>query len=100
MSHSCTPYILDKVQHNKPNLKDIVEKILLTSLDRKQNITPELIKRFKSKNAKVVYFCLSVLVKALVERHLEPQDANLKMIFKPTHDLLGFQTKDVRDAAL
>lgn len=100
VTHTCTTYILDKVQHNKPNLKDMSEKILLTTLDRKHNITPELIKRFKSKNAKVVHFCLSVLVKALVERHLEPQDANLKLIFKSTHELLAFSTKDVRDAAL
>ena len=72
VSHTCTSYILDKVQHNKPNLKDIVEKILLTTLDRKLNITAELIKRFKSKNAKVVSFCLNVMNKALIDKNLPP----------------------------
>jgi hypothetical protein len=29
---SCTPFILDKIQHNKPNLKDISQRILLQML--------------------------------------------------------------------
>ena len=44
-------YLLEKVQTNKPNFKDITNKILLTMLRRGQApiIIPELLKRFQSR---------------------------------------------------
>jgi hypothetical protein len=56
---------LDKIQHNKPNLKDISQKILLQMIERKQNIVPELLKRVKGKNSKAVSFCIGVIFSAL-----------------------------------
>jgi hypothetical protein len=69
-------------------------------LNRKENIVPELLKRFKSKNKGVIGFCMSVLNQAISEREINVNDINLKMVFKSTHDNLGHQTKEVRDFAI
>jgi len=69
-------------------------------LNRKENIVPELLKRFKSKNKGVIGFCMSVLNQAISEKEINSSDINLKMVFKSTHDNLGHQTKEVRDVAI
>ena len=69
-------------------------------LSRKENIVPEILKRFKNKNTKILNFCLSTMNQALLNNHLQIQDANLKMIFKSTHDLLGHSAKEIRDLAI
>lgn len=54
VSFSCHSFLLDKIQHNKPNLKEITLNILQVMLQRKQPIVPEIIKRFSSKNKGVI----------------------------------------------
>jgi hypothetical protein len=58
--------LLEKLQTNKPNLKEISTKILLTMLRRDQAsfLFPELIKRFKSKNSRTSLFALHVINEA------------------------------------
>ena len=60
---------------------------------------PELLKRVKSKNSKAVSFCIGVVFEALQNGNLSVQEANLKLIFKSTHDLLGHNLKEIRDSA-
>lgn len=62
-------------------------------------MVPELLKRVKSKNSKAAIFCVEVLVLALQNKHLSLQDANLKLIFKSTQELLGHSLKEIRDTA-
>jgi hypothetical protein len=62
-------------------------------------MVPELLKRVKGKNSKSVIFCVDVLVSALQNKHLSLQDANLKLIFKSTQELLGHNLKEIRDTA-
>lgn len=69
-------------------------------LSRKENIVPEILKRFKNKNTKILNFCLSTMNQALMQNFLSIQDANLKMIFKYTHELLGHSAKEIRDLAI
>ena len=75
--------LLEKIQTNKPNFKEITCKILLTMLRRDQAsvIYPELIKRFKNKNAKAAYFALFVVNEAL-KTNTTVEEINLKATFK------------------
>jgi len=100
VTFACHSYLLDKIQHNKPNLKDITSRILQVMLSRKENIVPELLKRFKSNNKGVIVFSMSVFNQAIAENNLNVSDVNLKMVFKSTHDNLDHKTKEVRDSAL
>ena len=58
--------LLEKVQHNKPNLRELTMKILLCMLkrDKSQSLVPELFKRFKNKNIKIACFSMEVMVEA------------------------------------
>ncbi len=67
---------------------------------RKQNVIPEFLKRFKSKNPKVISFCLDLMSQFLMDRTACQLDVNLKLIFKATLGLLGHQIKDIRDQAI
>ena len=69
-------------------------------LQKKENIVPEILKRFKSKNSKVIQFCLDLVNGAFVGGELSAQDVNLKMLFKSSHDLLGHSIKETRDSAI
>lgn len=103
VTFACHSYLLDKIQHNKPNFKDITQRILQQMLMRnntQQNIVPELLKRFKSKNRGALNFCLGVMNAAVSENNITVQDANLKLIYKATHDLLGHSSKEIRDSAV
>jgi len=64
MSHAI---LLEKVQHNKPNLREITMKILLTMIkrDKSYSLAPELFKRFKNKNTKIGCFSMEVVIEAL-----------------------------------
>ena len=59
--------LLEKVQHNKPNFKELTMKILLAILkkDKTQSLLPELLKRFKNKNTKIAIFAIEVVVEAV-----------------------------------
>jgi hypothetical protein len=59
--------LLEKIQHNKPNLREITLKILLTMLkrDKSQILAPELFRRFKNTNIKIALFSMEVVVEAL-----------------------------------
>lgn len=59
-----------------------------------------MLKRFKSVNPRVVSLCLENLNKSFEEQNLYLQEANLKMIFKYTTDLLAHNVKELRDLAL
>ena len=59
----------------------------------------DLLKRFKSPNPKMSSFCFENIIKAFEERSLHLQDANLKMMFKCTHDLLAHSSRELRDHA-
>ena len=100
VTFACHSYLLDKIQHNKPNLKDITQRILQTMLKRGENIIPEILKRFRSKNSKAICFYLGILLQAINESSVSVQDINLKMVFKSTHELLGHQNKEIREDAL
>lgn len=50
VSFATHQYLLEKIQHNKPNFKDITTKILIKMIERRQNVAPEIIKRFSSRN--------------------------------------------------
>lgn len=103
VTFACHSYLLDKIQHNKPNFKDITQRILQQMLMKnstQQNIVPELLKRFKSKNRGALNFCLGVMNAAVAENNITVQDANLKLIYKATHDLLGHSSKEIRDSAV
>jgi hypothetical protein len=58
-------------------------------LQKKENIVPEILKRFKSKNSKVIKFCLDLVNGAFVGGELSAKDVNLKMLFKSSHELVG-----------
>ena len=75
--------LLEKLQTNKPNFKEITTKILLTMLRREQTsmIYPELIKRFKNKNSKTAIFALYVVNEAF-KCNTGVEDMNLKATFK------------------
>ena len=70
VTFACHSYLLDKIQHNKPNLNDITQRILQKMLLKKQNIIPEVLKRLRSKNRGALTFCLSVLNKAIDESNI------------------------------
>ena len=60
--------LLEKIQHNKPNLRDVTMKTLITMIkrDKTQSIlAPELFRRFKNKNIKIALFSMEVVIEAL-----------------------------------
>jgi hypothetical protein len=76
-------FLLEKVQTNKPNFKDITLKILLAMLRRDQApvIYPELIKRFRSKNSKIAHFAIYVVNEAF-KTNTAVEEINLKAAFR------------------
>jgi hypothetical protein len=82
MSHAI---LLEKVQHNKPNLREITMKILLTMIkrDKSYSLAPELFKRFKNKNIKIGCFSMEVVIEAL-RNNLYSDEQSLRLIFKST----------------
>lgn len=80
MSHAI---LLEKIQHNKPNLREITMKILITMIrrDKFQSLLPELLRRFKNKNIKIGCFSMEVIVDAL-RNSLMNDENSLKSIFK------------------
>jgi len=59
--------LLEKIQHNKPNFKELTMKILINILkkDKTLSLLPELLKRFKNKNTKISTFASEVVVEGL-----------------------------------
>lgn len=92
--------LLEKVQHNKPNLRDITMKVLLCMLkrDKAQSLNPELFKRFKNKNTKIATFSMEVAVEAL-RSSLYTDENTLRSVFKATQDCVGHTSKEIRDIA-
>jgi hypothetical protein len=80
-------------------LSDVTQRILQQMLIRKQNIFPEILKRLKTKNSKSLVFYLNVINQALASQNFSVQDANLKLIFKSSNELLGHNIKEIRDQA-
>lgn len=99
VTFACHSYLLDKIQHNKPNLKDITSRILQVMLSRKEHIIPEIVKRFSSKNKAVIGFCLDIMIKAIQDGNLSMADINLKMLYQQTSLILNHPNKEVRDSA-
>lgn len=91
--------MLDKLQLAKPAYKEATSQILQVMLQRRQSIVSDLLKRFKSVNPKMSSFCFENIIKAFEERSLHLQDANLKMMFKCTHDMLAHSSRELRDHA-
>lgn len=91
--------MLDKLQIAKPNFREIAAQILQSMLQRRQNIVPEMLKRFKSVNPKMSSFCFEALIRAFETRSLHLQDANLRLMFKFTHDMLAHSSRELRDLA-
>jgi hypothetical protein len=61
---------------NKPNLREITMKILLTMIKRDKSQTvlaPELFRRFKNKNIKIALFSIDVVVEALRNGHFNDE---------------------------
>jgi hypothetical protein len=77
--------LLEKIQHNKPNLKEITIKILICMLkrDKSQSLVPELLKRLKNKNIKISSFSMEVILEAL-RNNLLTEENNLRQIYKAT----------------
>ena len=76
--------LLEKIQHNKPNLREITNKILLTMIKRDKTqsvLAPELFRRFKNKNIKIAIFSMETVVLAL-RSGLLSDEATLRQIFK------------------
>ena len=69
-------------------------------IKRRQTVLPELLKRYKSVNPRVISFCLENLNKSFEDKNLFLQEANLKMIYKYTTDLLAHNIKELRDQSL
>lgn len=44
-------------------------------------------------------FCFESIIKAFEENSLHMQDANLKLMFKCTHDMLAHSSRELRDLA-
>jgi hypothetical protein len=86
---------------NKPNLKDITLKILLTIIkrDKSQSLNPELLKRFKNKNLKIACFSMEVATEA-IRSQLYCDENSLRQIFKSAQDNVGHTNKDIRDIAI
>ena len=58
-----------------------------------------MLKRFKSGNPKMTAFCVEGLIRAFETRSLHLQDANLRLMFKFTHDMLAHSSRELRDLA-
>lgn len=61
VSNTCLQFVLDKIQLNKANFRDIAQRILQMMMARKLHILPEVLKRFASKNQTTLSFCISVV---------------------------------------
>lgn len=92
--------MLDKVQLNKPNFKEITMKILMCILrrDKASSVLPELLRRFKNKNSKVATFAIEVILEAF-RNQLLTDETNLKTVFKATAENLAHSNKELRDMA-
>ena len=90
VTFACHNFLLEKVQTNKPNFKDVTLKILLCMLKRDQGpmLFPELLKRFRSKNPKSASFCMAVLREAFKTK-TAIEDLNLKTVFRSIQDNLS-----------
>lgn len=75
--------LLEKVQVNKPNFRDITLKILQQMIrrDKSQSVVPEILKRFKNKNVKIASFAMEAAVDGL-RNHLLLDENNLRALFK------------------
>lgn len=93
--------LLEKIQHNKPNLKEITMKILLTIIrrDKSQSLNPELFRRFKNKNIKIASFSIEVTVEAL-RNQLYQDETSLRAIFKAVADSASHTNKELRDVSI
>lgn len=99
MSHAI---LLEKIQHNKPNLREITMKILITMLrrDKQQSLVlPELLRRFRNKNIKIGCFAMEVVVDAL-RNSLLTDETSLRVIFKGVQELVGHTNKELKDVAI
>ena len=99
MSHAI---LLEKIQHNKPNLREITMKILIVMIKRdksSQSLLPELLRRFKNKNIKIACFSLEVALDAL-RNSLLTDEATLRSIFKSMQDLVGHTNKEIKEVAI
>ena len=83
-------HLLEKIQTNKPNFKDITNKILLTMLRRGQGqmLFPELFKRFTSRTMKVAVFSMFVVDEAF-KQNIAVEEMNLKTIFRKVQENLS-----------
>jgi len=90
-------FLLEKVQHSKPNFKEVTLKILLTMLQKEQGsvLFPELLKRFRIKNTKVANFSL-IVVNEVFKTRTAIDDLNLKNVFRSIQETLAHQNKDLR----
>ena len=92
--------ILDKININKPNFKEIVIKIIETIYYRGMEnfIIAELTKRFNSaRNNKISEISMNI-VKSLICRDVENID--LKQVFHSINDSLTSQHKNIRDISI
>lgn len=94
--------LLEKIQHNKPNLREITNKILLTMIKRDKTQTvlaPELFRRFKNKNIKIAIFSMEIVILAL-RSGLLSDEATLRQVFKSVQDQVSHTNKEVKDTAI
>ena len=94
--------LLEKIQHNKPNLREITMKILIIMIKRDKTQTvlaPELFRRFKNKNVKIALFSMEVVVEALRNGNFS-EEATLRQIFKSLQDQVSHTNKEVKDTAI
>lgn len=93
--------LLEKIQHNKPNFKEITLKILISILkkDKSQSLLPEILKRFKNKNTKIATFSTEVVLESL-KSSLFSDEQSLKTLFKACSENLGHSNKELRDMTL
>lgn len=87
VTFSCHIYLLEKVQTNKANFREITLKIILCMLRRMQGLSntilPELLRRFNPKNPKCASFCLQVILEAFKTKETAIiQDVNFRRLFE------------------
>jgi hypothetical protein len=85
MTFTIHNFLLEKVQHNKANFRDITLKILICMMRREQSsfLYPELFKRFRFKNVQVANFAILVVVESFkTEEEKVTHDVNLRQMFK------------------
>jgi len=94
-------YLLEKAPTHKANFKEICTKILLAMLERGEGsyLYPELIKRMKSNQPKIVCFTSHVINEAF-KAEVSLDDINLKNVFRMIQDNLSQKNKELRDLAM